>query len=210
MRNMVHSNLTKDEIRIFKRLTTPAKIQDFLDTIPINFEKHGETLFSPRCVFREYKAHCFEGALCAAAVLWFHGERPLIMNLESAEGDDDHVIALFKRYGCWGAITKTNHAVLRFREPVYKTVRELVMSFFHEYFLDDGKKTLRMYSDPLDLSKRRFKGWVTSEEGLWGINEAFDEGLYNPLINAMQIKNLRVADSIEIRAGKLVMWKKGR
>jgi hypothetical protein len=92
-----------------------------------------------------------EGALLAAAILEFHGHKPLLLDLRSTNDDLDHVVALFKQFGCWGAISKTNHVVLRYREPVYKTLRELAMSYFHEYFLDNGKKTLREYSVPFDL-----------------------------------------------------------
>lgn len=197
---------SKEELSVLAKLTTPEKIQDFLETIPVNFEKEGNTLLSPRRVLRENKAHCFEGALLAAAALAVHGEKPLIMDLRTADGDEDHVIALFRRHGCYGAITKTNHAVLRYREPIYKTFRELVLSFFHEYFLDDGRKMLREYSQPLDLSAKRFAGWAVAEEDLWDINDALDEGRFFSILNKKQIATLRPADPIEIKAGKLVDW----
>lgn len=205
----MRSNLgfNKKELSVLKRLTTPEKIQDFLETIPINFETKGDTLLSPRRVLRENKAHCFEGALFAAAALAVNGEKPLVMDLRTAEGDEDHVIALFHKFGCWGAITKTNHAVLRYREPVYKTLRELVSSFFHEYFLDDGRKMLREYSAPLDLSGKRFNGWAVAEDDLWTINDAIDEGRFFSFLNSRQAKALRLADPIEIKAGKLTEWK---
>ncbi|PIQ68915.1 MAG: hypothetical protein COV91_01445 [Candidatus Taylorbacteria bacterium CG11_big_fil_rev_8_21_14_0_20_46_11] len=203
---MVTLGFTKEELHIFRRLTTPEKIQDFLETIPINFEEKGNTLLSPRRVLRENKAHCFEGALLAASALAVHGERPIIMDLRTAEGDEDHVVALFQRFGCYGAITKTNHAVLRYREPIYKTLRELVLSFFHEYFLDDGRKMLREYSAPLDLSAKRFTGWAIAEDEPWYINDALDGGRFFPLLTDSQVKVLRPADPIEIKAGKLTEW----
>ncbi|MDP3996853.1 MAG: hypothetical protein Q8P86_04150 [bacterium] len=204
--NMGH--LTKAEFLLFKKLNSPVKIQNFLERLPINFEEDKDTLFSPRRVLKEKKAHCFEGALFAAAALWVNGEKPLIMDLETVEGDDNHVVALFRQGGYWGAISKTNHAVLRYREPVYRTLRELAMSYFHEYFINNGKKTLRAFSDPLDLSKKKFDGWVTADDDLWGIDKEFREVLYTPILNKEQQKNLRRADAVEIEAGKLTVWKK--
>ncbi|MDP3731184.1 MAG: hypothetical protein Q8R34_01670, partial [bacterium] len=124
------NNLTKEEIKLFKKLNSPRKLQDFINAIPANFEKRGETLMSPRRVLRENKAHCLEGAFLVAAVLWFHGEKPLLLDLKTTDCDFDHVVALFRKGGCWGAISKTNHAVLRYREPVYASPRELAMSYF--------------------------------------------------------------------------------
>src|SRR3989344_7323650 len=123
--------LSPRELRILQKLTTPAKIQDFLDSLPMNHEKKGETHMSPRRVLCEKKAHCIEGALLAAVALWLHGEPPIIMNLSSrlGKGDVDHVVALYKRNGYWGAISKTNHSVLRFRDPIYRTPRELALSY---------------------------------------------------------------------------------
>ena len=136
--------------KILEKLNTPSKIQDFLNGLSFNFEKKGETLKSPARVLREKDAHCLEGAILGAHILSLHGFPPLILHLESTREDYDHVIAPFKINGRWGALSKTNHAVLRYREPVYKNIRELVMSYFHEYFLDNGKKTLRKYSRPLN------------------------------------------------------------
>jgi len=145
-------NYSHSEINLFKRLNSPKKIQDFLaHKIRHNPAKDQVECRSPRMVLRTGKAHCMEGALLAAAILEFHGYKPLLLDLRSADDDLDHVVALFKQFGSWGAISKTNHAVLRYREPVYKTVRELALSYFHEYFLDSGKKTLREYSTPVDL-----------------------------------------------------------
>src|SRR3989338_7334538 len=122
---------TKEEIAIFKSLNTPKKIQDFLNSIPADFEPHGDTVLSPRMVLKENRAHCMEGAMFAAAALRFHGYPPFVVDLTAVKDDDDHVITVFKHNNHWGAISKTNHAVLRYREPVYKTIRELVMSYFH-------------------------------------------------------------------------------
>jgi hypothetical protein len=198
--------LTKEEHKIFRKLNTPQKIQDFLESTPINFEGGGDTLFSPRSVLRNKKAHCLEGALFASAVLMYHGKPAILLDLQPDLVDDAHTVALYKRQGSWGAISKTNHAVLRFRDPVYKTPRELAMSYFHEYFLDNGFKTLRTYTI-FNLNRIK-KNWVIDEQNVWYINEALDNAKYKNLISMKESKNLRRADDIEIKAGKMVRWKK--
>ncbi len=198
----------KKELKLLKSLNTPRKIQDFINKIPVNFEEHCETCFSPRLVLKYNQAHCMEGAMLAAVALRLQGHKPLVVDLTSTKDDFDHVIAVFKQNNHWGAITKTNHAVLRYREPVYKTIRELVMSFFHEYFLDDGRKTLRSYSTPIDLSKFDKKGWMTSEEDVWYIPEHLEKIPHKQILSKKQISNLRRADKIEINVGKIREWKK--
>lgn len=201
-------DFNEQELKLFQKLNTPKKIQDFINAIPANFEITGETSLSPRQVLKQNRAHCIEGAVLAAVILWYHGQKPLLLDLIPTKIDDDHVLAVFKQNGCYGAISKTNHAVLRYREPVYKTFRELVMSFFHEYFLNDGKKTLRSYSDPFDLSKIKDKTWLTCEESIWDINNALTDSKHYKILTQSQIKNLRLADPVEIEAGKLVEWKR--
>jgi hypothetical protein len=202
----------REELRILRPLRTPRKIQDFLETIPINFEEKGDTCYSPRRVLREWKAQCLEGAMLAASALWLHGEPPLLVNLKvvTGRGDADHVLALFKRHGAWGAITKTNHAVLRYREPIYRSVRELAMSYFHEYFLDDGRKTMRSFSKPLDLRRFAKRGWTTTEKDLWYISDALDDQPHEDIATPAALRGLRRADPIEIQAGKLVLWRPKR
>ena len=201
---------SREELRILRKLNTPPKIQDFLNSLKINFEEEGDTCFSPRKVLNEGRAHCIEGALLAASALRFHGYRPLIVDLEADNKDEDHVIAVFNIKNKWGAITKTNHAVLRYREPIYRDIRELVMSFFHEYFLNsNGKKTLRAYSRPVDLSRFDKKGWMTSDEDVWYIPEYLTEIKHIKILDGKNIRKLRRADSIEIEAGKLTEYKKG-
>ena len=193
------------EFDALKTLSTPRKIQDFLDTIPTNKEKPVETCTSALLTLRRNKAHCMEGALVAALALWMHGQPPLILDLKSTNDDVDHLVVLFRKNGYWGGITKTNHAVLRYREPIYRDVRELAVSFFHEYFLDSGKKTLRKYSRPFDL--RTWDGdWITSPDDLWDLQNAIDDSPHLPLVTRRQIAGLRKADQIEIRAGKLKEW----
>ncbi len=145
--------------------------------------------------------------MLAALALRLHGYPPLIVDLTSTAEDLDHVIAVFKQHGHWGAISKTNHAVLRYREPIYKTIRELVMSYFHEYTTDDGKKTLRSYSEPVDLSRFDDRGWMTDEEDVWYVAEHLVEIPHTPLLSRNQIATLRRADPIEIKIGKMKQWK---
>ncbi len=200
--------LTKEELKVFKKLNTPIKIQDFLDIMPVNWEREGETYMSPRRVLRAQKMHCFEGALFAAVALWIHGEPPLVMDFQN-KGDDDHVIALYKRNGCWGAISKTNHSTLRYRDPVYKTLRELAMSYFHEYWNNKtGKKTLVAFSaKPFNLRTLGTK-WITSEENLDFMVNAVDEAPHEKAYSQKNKKFIRLADSMERRVGKFIEWKK--
>lgn len=202
------SGFTEREYAALSRLSTPVKIQDFLDALPMNWEKRGDTHFSPRRVLAEKKAHCMEGALLAAAALWMHGEPPLIMNLSArmGKGDVDHVVALYKRGGRYGAIGKTNHATIRFRDPVYRTPRELALSFFHEWFLNaTGEKTLECYSKPLDM--RQFGvGWLTALEDVWFVSDALAERKHYFLVPKGNWRHVRRADAMELAAGRLVEW----
>lgn len=201
-------NLTKSELKILKKLSTPIKIQDYLDSMPVNWEKNGETYMSPRRCLQAKKIHCFEGALLAAAALWLRGEKPLLMDFQN-KGDEDHVIALYKRNGYWGAISKTNHSTLRYRDPVFKTLRELAMSYFHEYWNNkNGKKTLVAFStEPFDLSKYGHK-WITAEEDLFDLVDAIDSAPHTKVIPKKNKKFLRLADKMERRVGNVIEWKK--
>ncbi len=192
-----------------QRLNTPAKVQDFLNSIPRNFEQDGvDTVKSPLRVLRENSAHCIEGAILGAYILSLHGHKPLLINLKSTKKDLDHVIAIFKEGKYFGALSKTNHAVLRYREPIYKNIRELAMSYFHEYFTDDGMKTLRAYSAPLNLNIFE-DAWPTAEIDLWGIDEELDKVKYYEIAPKSILKKLRKADKIEIKAGKITEYKNG-
>ena len=173
-----------------------------MNGIRTNRERGGDTCTSPLVTLRRNRAHCMEGALVAALALWMQGEPPLILDLRTTADDVDHLVTLYKRGGHWGGITKTTHAVLRYREPIYRDVRELAASYFHEYFLDSGKKTLRQYSEPFDL--RKWKGdWITSEDDLWDLEKAIDRSPHHDLLTRGQISALRLADPIEIKAGKI-------
>jgi hypothetical protein len=142
-----------------------------------------------------------------AYILSLHGFQPLVLHLKATLDDYDHVVTPFKVKGLWGALSKTNHAVLRYREPVYKNIRELVMSYFHEYFLDNGKKTLRRYSKPLNLNIF-IKGWEVEEQNLWKIDKELDKIKHYDIAPQIAFKNLRKAEKIEIKAGKIVEFRK--
>lgn len=200
--------LSPDELALFKQLKTPHKIQDFLDTLPVNLDKNGGTCFSPRMILRKGRAHCIEGAFIAATALWLHGEKPLLLDLKALSIDYDHVVALYKKNGYWGAISKTNHPVLRFRDPIYRSPRELALSYFHEYtFPKTGQKTLRSYSRPFSL-KSFGTGWITSEKHLWDIAQALDESPHFPLVPKGQEKFIRLLSAIEREASKLSEWQR--
>jgi hypothetical protein len=198
--------LNKKELQKFKKLNTPLKIQEFLDSFPINWEKNGETYMSPVRSLKSGKMHCFEGALLAATALWINQEPPLILDLK-AEGDDDHVVALYKRNGYWGAISKSNHTTLRWRDPVYKTVRELAVSYFHEY-LDNKfhKKRLVSFSRPFNLKKMGIK-WITSEEDLHYLVDTLDNTPHEKIYPAKNFKYIRPADKMECQAAQIIEWK---
>src|SRR5215468_5661217 len=194
--------LSKAEFAALRRLRTPEKIQDFLSRLPANFEIGGQTCLSVREVLRQRRAHCIEGAMLAACALWIHGEPPLLLDLEAVQ-DYDHVVTLFRRNGCWGAISKTNHPVLRFRDPVYRSLRELAMSYFHEYANRRGEKTLRSYSRAFDLRSVAPRLWVTNGENCWEVAETLDEIRHYPLIGRRQARGLRTRDRMERRVQRL-------
>lgn len=197
--------LDTDEQALFRRLDSPAAVQDFLDDLPINFELEHETYMSPRRVIREKTAHCFEGALFAAAVLAYHGQRPLLLDLKTNENDEDHVVTLFRDGRYWGAISKTNHSILRWRDPVYLSVRELAMSFFNEYFLyETGEKTMESYSRPFDLSRYAPERWVTEESDLFWLVELLDVSPHESVRRDSHVR--RGASLIERENIELTEW----
>jgi hypothetical protein len=195
---------------VLRKLSTPQKIQDFLDAMPNNVLNHNEhTMRSPRRVLKDRKAHCMEAAMLAAAAFAYHGRPPLLLGLEATAGDYDHILALFKEGGRWGAISKTNYPVLRWRDPVYGSVRELAMSYFHEYFLDNGKKTMRRYSEPFNIQKYDPALWLTAEEDVDWLAEELGEAKYFPAAPPAAIRALRKASKIEIKATLMREWGRG-
>jgi len=189
------------ERAVFRRLSTPEKIQHFLDhELAYNKEPDGPTCGSPRRVLRERKAHCMEGALVGAAALRALGYPPLLLDLEAVR-DDDHVLAIFRRDGCWGAVAKSNYSGLRYREPVYRGLRELAMSYFEHYYNLRREKTLRNYSRPVNL--RRFDSihWMTSEEDVWAIPEYLTTIHHTPLVTPRVARRLARVDDRLFAAG---------
>ena len=171
---------------LMKPLDSPAKIQEFLDSIPYNTTKR---TLSPLLVMKERMAHCMDGGMFAAAALRRLGHPPLIVDL-SAENDDDHIIAVFREGKCWGAVAKSNTTVLRFREPVYRNLRELAMSYFDLYYNLNGKKSLRSYSRTIDLSRFDDRDWETTEEDLEFIGDYTYTVRHYPLITPIQAGKL--------------------
>ena len=190
------------ERRVLSRLDTPEKIQRFLDNeVEYNKEPHGITCNSPRVVLRERVAHCVEGALLASAALEMHGIRPLLLDLEAVR-DVDHVITVFRVDGCWGSIGKSNYAGLRYRTPVYRTIRELALSYFEHYYNRRGEKTLRKYSRPVSLSRFEHLDWRTTEEPVWEIPSYFCEIRHTPILPLKQRRQRFRMDRLLYEAGR--------
>jgi hypothetical protein len=201
--------LTPGEFARLARLDTPQKIQAYLYELKQNFEVGGDTCRPVRHVLHHGAAHCIEGAMLAACALWVHGEPPLVMDMRAVR-DFDHVVALFRRHGRWGAISKTNGIGLRWRDPVYGTLRELAMSYFHEYTNRRDHKTLREYSVPFDLRRVDPKVWVTGEKHAWSVAEALDEIRHFKLVERRHLKTITRRDPFERRVGGLLQYRRPR
>jgi len=202
------SGLSQAEYKTLVSLNTPQKIQDFINALKFDFALGEKVDRSVRGTLKAKKTDCAGGAILAAAALWVQGRKPLLLDLKAPHPDDyDHVVALFQEGKCWGAISKTNHVVLRYRESVYANIRELVMSYFHEYFLPSGQKTLRSFSEPFDLSRFGTK-WLTDGDSLLDLIYKLDTSKHTSILSSKQIKNLRKADKVEIKAGDIVEYKR--
>jgi hypothetical protein len=184
------------ELRRLRRLKNPHGIQAFLDDLPYHL---APTSWSPRTVLRQRTAHCLEGAIFAAAALRILGYPPLILDLE-ADRDTDHVLAVFQERGHWGAIAKSNFTGCRYREPVYRSLRELALSYFHIYFNLRGERTLRRYSRPVNLSRFDERHWMTSEKDIWFVAEYLCEIPHTPLLRQDQIRKLNRVDPRTIQS----------
>jgi hypothetical protein len=193
------TGFTPAELRKLRSLKTPYGIQRFLEDMPYHL---ADTAFSPRKVMRENTSHCFEGALFAAAALRVNGYPPLILDLE-AEKDTDHVIAIFQQNGHWGAIGKSNYTGCRYREPVYRTLRELAMSYFEGYFNLRRERSLRTFSRPVNMKRFDARGWMTTEEPLWFVAEYLFDIHHYPLLKPSMTKKLYRLDERSFRAGCL-------
>lgn len=196
--------LTRQEHARLRNLKSPERIQAFLDDeIAYNLESDGATCYSPRVALRKNTAHCMEGALLAAAALRVLGYPPLLLDLESVR-DDDHVVAIFRQRGCWGAVAKSDYSGLRFRDPVYRTLRELVMTYFPHYYNLKGEKTLRAFSTrPVDLTKFDRRGWMTSEDDVWYIPESLYGLHHTRILTPQQERALKPMDRRLSAAGRV-------
>jgi len=193
-----YSELDEKEIRFLRSLKTPAGVQRFLDSIPYH---HAGTAWSPRRVIKERTAHCLEGAIFAAAALRVLGLPPLLWDLE-AYRDDDHVLAVFRIDGHWGAIAKSNFSGLRYREPVYRSLRELAMSYFDDYFNLAGHRSLRSYATrPLNLARLDKRLWMSTEDSLWFIAEDIVKLPHKKLLTPKMERMLTVVDPRGQQAG---------
>jgi hypothetical protein len=190
---------TKEEIGLLKTLDNPDKIQAFLDSLDYNPNYECR---SPRWVMKKRSAHCFEGALFAAAALQFIGYKPLIIDMKAVE-DDDHVIAVYKENNHWGAVAKSNFTSLRFREPVYGSLRELIMSYFDFFFNIYGYKSLRSYSLPFDLTHFDSRNWQTTDDDLEYIGDKIESLHHFTVVTKKMIKNLSIASETMMKAGML-------
>jgi hypothetical protein len=190
--------LTKSELQVMAQLTAPSRIQAFLDEFPYSVESNYRC---PLRVFRERIAHCFDGALFAAAALRRLGYPPLVLNMLPNDRDDDHMLTLYRRDRYWGAVAKSNFVGLRFREPIYRTLRELVMSYFEQFYNVEREKTLRSYTVPLNLKAFDRFNWMTSDEPLERIGQRLDEIRKIRVLTRRMIAGLSPIDERSYRAG---------
>jgi hypothetical protein len=193
------NTFTPAELRKLRSLKDPHGIQRWLDDMPYHL---ATTAWSPRRVLRENTSHCFEGALFAAAALRVNGYPPLILDLE-ADHDTDHVIAIYRINGHWGAVAKSNFTGCRYREPVYRSLRELALSYFDVYFNLRGERTLRTFSRPVHMARFDPHAWMTTEEHLWYVAEYLFTIRHHRLFTAAMIKKLYRLDDRSFRAGCL-------
>lgn len=188
---------TRAERAALRRLSTPARIQDFVDALRYRAE---ERAACPRNVLVERRAHCYDGALLAAAALAELGHPPLLVDLRAVR-DDDHVLAVYRVDGHYGAVAKSNFAGLRFREPIHRTLRELALSYFEPYFNLDREKTLRAYSRPLDLRRYDHLGWRFRDEPLEGLAQRLDALRHTSILTRAQERRLAQVDRRSMEAG---------
>ena len=197
---------TPVELKILDRLKTPLDVQGFLNEVGYSPDKFAR---SPRRVMKDRKANCYDGALFAAAALRRQGYPPLLLDLRAVR-DDDHVLALFARRQCWGSVAKSNFVGLRYREPIHRSLRELAISYFNDYFNTAGEKTLRGYSArAFDLSKHDALDWMTSDDGLDELGERLDRARHVPLLDARQVAGLAPVDARTLEAGLVGSVKDG-
>ena len=195
--NSDHLGFTPKEWRKLRSLKDPYGIQKFLDAMPYHL---ADTAWSPRVALRENTAHCFEGAMLAAAALRANGFAPLVFDLE-AEHDTDHVVAIYQIRGHWGALAKSNFTGCRYREPVYRNLRELALSYFEVYFNLRKERSLRRFSGPVNLRRFDSEQWMTTEEPLWFVANYLFTIKHYPLLRPEMVKHLHRLDDRSFRAG---------
>jgi len=188
---------TASELRKLRSLRTPHGVQRFLDDMPYHLAM---TAWSPRRVLRERTAHCLEAAIFGAAALRAIGFPPLLLDLE-AENDTDHVLAVYRFRGHWGAVAKSNYAFLGYREPIFRTLRELALSYFEAYFNLRRDRTLRTYSNPVDLRRFDARDWMTSEKDVWFIPEYLLTIAHRPLLEPWMRRYVHRLDARSFKAG---------
>ncbi len=200
---MILSRFDKREQKILRSLSTPAKIQRYLDCeLGYNTEPDGHTCYSPRLTMRKGVAHCMEGAMLAACALRAMGHPPLLVDLEAVR-DTDHVLAVYRVAGYWGAVAKSDYSGIRSREPVYRTIRELAMSYFEHYYNPAGEKTLRAYSRPVNLARFDGIGWETREDDVWEIPNYLCEIPHTPMLARGMERRLSPMDDRLYKAGRV-------
>ena len=196
---------SRPERATLRRLSTPRRIQDLLDGLAYRAE---DDPASPQRALAERRAHCFDGALLAAAALRFHGAPPLLLDLRAVR-DDDHVLAVFRVRGRWGAVAKSNFAGLRYRDPIHRTPRELALSYFDDYFNLEGEKTLREHSGPFDLSRFDALDWTFRDDHLQDIAGRLDGARHFRLLDRGAERLLRPVDERSLRSGTFGADRKG-
>jgi hypothetical protein len=198
----LESYLTPEESILISGLTSPVKIQEFLDTTLYAPEERNRSCLQ---VLRERQAHCLDGGMFAAAMLKRLAYPPLLIDLLPERGmDDDHILALFRVDGCWGAVAKSNYVGLRYREPVHRSLRELVMTYFEVFFNVDGLRTLRGYTRPINLERFDRYDWEAQEAGAYAVEKYLKTLRVTPLLSPTQATGLERLDPASYKAGMLV------
>jgi hypothetical protein len=205
-RKALRALLTPAERRLFARLNTPQKIQTFIEKMQPNFELKGDTAMSPRTMLKARTCHCSEAAVFAAAVLIYHGKPAWLMDIVALPSDTDHIVALFKERGLWGAISKTNHAVLRWRDPIYRSPRELAMSYAHEYNLNGGKKSMLSFSRPFSLTRYAPRRWLTPPDDLDWLMQALEDAPHVPVAPRHVLRRRRRSTRVELKSQDVTEW----
>jgi hypothetical protein len=205
-RKALRALLTPAEHRVFARLDTPQKIQTFIERMPPNFELKSDTAMSPRTMLKARTCHCSEAAFFAAAALAYHGKPAWLMDIVALPSDKDHIVTLFKQHGLWGAISKTNHAVLRWRDPIYRSARELAMTYAHEYNLNGGKKSMLAYSRPFSLARYAPRRWVIAPDDLDWLLYALDRSPHVAVAPKHVLRKRRPSTRVELKSQDVTEW----